>query len=140
MSVDASATLSAAGSLLLGGALNWPNIRSDIDLVRISVSSSSWMPTFSLAFKVSGKLGLTLNPGFSLSIGIALDILDGTFKKGVYLFDQPSLVLQAPYKTSLDRRGGPWCRWASKHQPTKLSHGAGQESHDKVVTYSLSTA
>ena len=93
ISSSADVTISATGSLTAGADLNWPSFQANMDAVALTASASGFTPSLTPIDQISGTVSASLNLNLPVSIGIAIDILNGKFDKSVDLTDTPTLAL-----------------------------------------------
>ena len=87
--------VNAAGQLLAGFELAWPNAQTTIDLVAATQSNSGWTPSFSPTLRATGTFGITLTPSIPVSLGFGISVLGGAWSKTLALVETPSLTLSA---------------------------------------------
>ncbi|KAF7557303.1 hypothetical protein G7Z17_g850 [Cylindrodendrum hubeiense] len=101
LSFEATMTIQATGSLLLGTAIEWNNIDIMIDLLDYSNSHArGFNPIFTKKKEVAGELKITTSLGMPVKLGLGIDLLSGTWKAGASIVETPSIVGEGSFEVS----------------------------------------
>ncbi|GIZ47160.1 hypothetical protein CKM354_001025900 [Cercospora kikuchii] len=117
-SVDGKVGVAALGRVLLGGKVEFPQIKAVLDVIDLDASElSGFKPTFTPRFEAGGELTISSSLGMPISVGIGIDILNGAFEKGVALVTRPYIGTEIhwntpPIGTGVDEDGCDGIDWS----------------------------
>ncbi|KAF2093346.1 hypothetical protein NA57DRAFT_81276 [Rhizodiscina lignyota] len=91
----------AEGTLLVGGALDWPGFSATLDLLNPESSfQSGFEPQLTEKFEANGEISVSVSLGLPLAIGVGIDVLDGLWTADLELKDVPSINAEASISLS----------------------------------------
>ncbi|PPJ59982.1 hypothetical protein CBER1_10141 [Cercospora berteroae] len=117
-SVDGKVGVAALGRVLLGGKVEFPEIKAVLDVIDLDASElSGFKPTFTPRFEAGGELTISSSLGMPISVGIGIDFLNGAFEKGVALVTRPYIGTEihwntTPIGTGVDEDGCDGIDWS----------------------------
>lgn len=100
--IEASASIGATGTLLIGAGVEWDNIDIMLDLLDSSNSHANGLiPKFLHRVEASGELSMEASLGLPIKLGIGFSILDEVIAEAAVV-DTPSVVLEGSFEVSAE--------------------------------------
>lgn len=96
VSLNSNLKVQAAGQMLVGASMNWPNINAELNLLDKSKSTQSgFTPEITKKFDAWGDVTASASLSLPVTFFFGVDILDGKYSKGISLVDTPAVSASA---------------------------------------------
>ncbi|THX92470.1 hypothetical protein D6D02_10445 [Aureobasidium pullulans] len=103
VSLNSNLKVQAAGQMLVGASMNWPNIHANLDLLDKSKSTQSgFTPTVEKKFNAWGDVTASASLSLPVTIFFGVDILNGKYAMGASMVDTPAVSATAELAIAAD--------------------------------------